>query len=409
MNLKIARKSIIDFIICFSIFFNVFVHYFCNTFFDVEITYKIFSVYWLIIFFIFVVIYKSFILQNLYGFIVCCGLSVFSLIFAFFKGIIEFSNLNLCIVFLLAIFVTTNKCKGAFLSNDSIFKLCNTFLILNISLFFYILFYQYSLIVPAFFGDDRASWNLTGFFHHRNVFAAFLYLSSIFITFLFIKKSWIHLFILATNLLLIFCTQSRTSLVCVLFFYFIFIFFYCSYIKKIILLFCFLFFYLLFLSLDIKRASHQSIGGYSSLEERINMWVAGFDELLENMYIAVFGNCIGSSSHFLNNLNFPVSSFHNTYMQYIFENGFIIFFIILLLCIFSVRRILKSSLDRSFKLIWLAGFSSFALFNICEPTAIFFENANFSIISTIIFMMIPFYLPKSRSVINLKFFDKNVS
>lgn len=264
--------------------------------------------------------------------------------------------------------------------------------IFSVGAAFFMVIYQGHLITDAFGGSEYASWGLFSFFGQRNVYAGYCFISVIAATYLYLKKGKaIYIITSISILIIILATGSRSSLVACL--TFILMLLYLKTKKKwylwVFVAIAFIGIAIQFdvLSIMMKRFSHSTNLNVDSGVIRLRMWGSGIKNLVKN-YKVLDGYGIGSTSLFLRHENFAVESFHNIYIEYLFEGGLVLIGVFVYSIISSIKKIKRVN-DTDFRYIWIAGLISYLLYSSFESGMALFMSNYLSITSTIIFVLLP--------------------
>lgn len=239
------------------------------------------------------------------------------------------------------------------------------------------------------------SWRYFSFFGQRNRFAACLYLSTVCGSSLFVLTKR-KTFIIAVIFLVfqIAITNSRTALVAALLSVFACVYFGSK--SRLPIVFALGCVSLLAVSLFAEElASHlgayfSHYGGYDSASARTDMWEFGMRELAEKgMWLFGFGT--GTQNIALMPL-FGVSSFHNMYIELLFEGGAIKVGTYLILIASSVV-VAKSNATftdaRLFRLFYLPLLVSWLVFSVFEAGATPFSTTFFSFVMSVFLIVLP--------------------
>ena len=239
------------------------------------------------------------------------------------------------------------------------------------------------------------SWRYFSFFGQRNRFAACLYLSTVCGASLFTMTRRKSLAIAVVFLLLqIAITNSRTAFVAAL----ISVLACVILTSKNRLLLCLSLGCAILLGVSLfsdALSSHLSAffshyGGFDSASARTDMWEYGLSELSEyGMWLSGFGT--GTQDVVLSPL-FGVSSFHNMYVELMFEGGVIKIGTYLLLIAGSVLLAKSNSAFaewRLFRTLYLPLLISWLAFSMLESGATPFSTTFFSFLTSVLLVMLP--------------------
>lgn len=239
------------------------------------------------------------------------------------------------------------------------------------------------------------SWQYYSFFGQRNRFAACLYLSTVCGSSLFVltrRKTFI--IAVAFLILQIAITNSRTALVAALLSVLV-----CACFgsrNRVLIVFALGGASFLVMSLFSEEiAGHlgaffSHYGGFDSASARTDMWAFGMRELAESgMWLSGFGT--GTQNIALTPL-FGVSSFHNMYIELLFEGGAIKVGTYLIL-VASSAALAKSNAAFAeahlFKLFYLPLLASWLAFSVFEAGATPFSTTFFSFVMSVFLFVLP--------------------
>lgn len=383
---------------CLMILLNLLSHPLQNLF-EFSNTYMISYVCWVIL-----LIYSVFSnIKATYKELLICLVLMISLLIGYSMGLSKgylktVDILNVC-VFILAFFLTKTVNINKRLDTRQLEAISNIIYLVSLLALAYMFVKQGGLIPSSLQGSPYAAWGIVSFFHNRNVFAGFCFFSVIVSMYLYLqRKRIIYLISIAAFIFAIVCTDSRASLVGVLFF--LGMYFYLKTKRRLLLvLVCLvsavvLVFQFNLLGYVFENFSHISPTGEESAMGRISMWVAGFKELTENFGI-LFGYGVGSSERFLIYNGFRVGSFHNVYVESLFMGGIVMLACVIYSLVGSIKLILKSKND-NYRKIWLAGILAFIVYCLFESGSAPFMSNYFSVTVTILFIVVPKLIYKTE-------------
>ena len=226
----------------------------------------------------------------------------------------------------------------------------------------------------------HAGWGYISFFGQRNKFAVFCYLSIICGTFLLCKeRKIIYIAGIALLFISIIFTDSRNSYFSVILFWGLyFVFRNKLSISKLIIL---------SLPIIVVIAHKGSSSGVES-DQRFILWTMGISKMYEHgVFLTGFG--VGASGNFLLHY-FPFGSFHNVYMDLFFDGGIVRLLVYLIAVYVTYRNICRHP-DILYRNLMKAAFLSFSFYCIFEAGAMMFCANFFSVITTTMFAILPWY------------------
>lgn len=404
LKLKIKKRNDFYYILKFTLLLNSISHFLENVL-HIGNVYYMSYICWMILF-----LYTLFIRSKIRKREIAIA-SVILMIFIMgaFSGLKLYGNTFLdlhlgvftCMAYIVAMGVKTT---GG-LNQEEIYGLLETLIFIGILACLYAMIFQgsYAVLVLKRIDVGWNSWFYTSFFAQRNIFGEYCFLATVAALYIFlIKKMKKYLFFIALMGLQIYITNSRAALIA-----------YCLVIglsiyniaKNKIVIIVMAFASLLFFasSFDIygiivSRMSHITSDGIDSGMIRINMWKDIIKEIeLKRGIFCGYG--LGSIEKFLYPI-YEVGSSHNSYIDAIFSGGILYFTIVIYAIIYSFKRIIKNQ-DQQYKIIFLAAFISFMVYNSFEAGMSLFSSNYFSVIATLIFILFPrLYLkPSNKCVI----------
>lgn len=255
----------------------------------------------------------------------------------------------------------------------------------------YALIFQGQHIMPVILKNSYSDYEaFTSFFSQRNVFACCLFFSSCAGVFLWeIYKKKFFLFFQLLFVLEIYCASSRASLLAVGIM--ICIYFYIKTRKNIliflivaIMMIPLLYYYIIPAFTGIQHV--EAYTGITSSEIRFINWTRGI-EMLKSSKAFVTGLGMGSEDVFLKRYVL-YGSFHNVYIDLLFQGGLIKLSIYIIALIFTFLLILKIK-SKELRSCFLAGFSSYIVYSFVESGAMLFSISYFSFLATCLFCVLP--------------------
>ena len=136
------------------------------------------------------------------------------------------------------------------------------------------------------------------------------------------------------------------------------------------------------------KYSHVNSNGEESFSTRLQMWKLGISELIKNNCM-VTGFGFGASNIFLKSM-YNWGSFHNVYVEILFDMGIIGLLIYIYMIFISIKSICNIN-NKKFRNVILAGFLSYLFYSLFESGAMLFSVKFHSILVTIMFIIIPRY------------------
>lgn len=239
------------------------------------------------------------------------------------------------------------------------------------------------------------SWRYFSFFGQRNRFAACLYLSIVCGVVLFALTRRKKFAVVVVFLLFqIIITNSRTALVAALISVFVFV---CFNSKSRLLIGaasgCAILVAISMFSEDLGSylgVFFSHYGGFDSASVRTDMWGYGISELMESgMWLFGFGS--GTQNIALTPY-FEVSSFHNMYIELLFEGGVIKFGSYLVLIASSIYCAKKNEAFSEwnlFRSLYLPLLISWLAFSVLEAGATPFSTTFFSFLMSVLLFILP--------------------
>lgn len=264
----------------------------------------------------------------------------------------------------------------------------------------YGMIFQNDLILRVLMNNNaaKASWNYVSFFTQRNIFATLCFIGVICSLYLY-ESGQLKRYVLLGILYLfnIFITDSQTSLYSTLFFIAIFMFFKSRH--KI-----FLFFSVLIGGVGILMSfsasglmsvfsGHMTSYGVDSGTLRFRMWMQGFEQLTEHKsWLLGLGE--GANNCFLRSI-YSYGSFHNAYVDILFQGGLIritCYLYVAIVCWSKIRKVK----NKAYRNVMMAAYLAFALYSCFEASAMFFELNYYGVLASILFVIIPLNISSSE-------------
>ena len=132
--------------------------------------------------------------------------------------------------------------------------------------------------------------------------------------------------------------------------------------------------------------AHLTNDGISSSEIRLQNWVSGIQKLIQESAL-INGLGMGSEVNFLREFR-RYGSFHNVYIDLLFQGG-IIKLSIYLFALKEIWTTIRKSSDVNVKMVISAAFIAFFAHSLVESGAMLFSNTYCSFLSTVCFAIIP--------------------
>ena len=253
--------------------------------------------------------------------------------------------------------------------------------------------YQFDMLTNIIKGVNAAksSWNYYSFFSQRNIYAQYCLISTgcCLILYEYYKnKLYVILGILfAFN---IYFTDSQTSLYA--FFFMLILYLYIRSRHKVFLIalsiIVVLMAYIIFFStfdFSILSGHYDASSGMDTGTLRFSMWMRGLDNLYRNKALLQgFGD--GSASEFLKQY-YDYGSFHNAYMDILFEGGFIRLALFIDSIVYNVLHIFRS--NSLIKDSYLSFILTFCLVYFFESGSSIYLNNYFALTTTILIILMP--------------------
>lgn len=322
---------------------------------------------------------------------------------------LNFSNLHQGILTGLIILIVMGIDWNDYLEKKDIVLIMKVIFWIGIVASLYAMLVQNRNLIGVLKGVDKDvnTWVYQSFFGQRNVFAYFCFLSSVagkyLLNFSKQRKYIVGMGILALQ---IYITDSRTAILALLLFYFL-----CLYLKlgkkeKIIIPFIFVVIaicVIAFMGMDalMGRFYHDSKTMYGdSGILRLNMWDSGIKLLISNHAILT-GFGFGAHGPYLDPI-FHLRSFHNAYMDIIFQGGIILFGIHVFLIICVIKKILNLE-SKENKYISLSFVGSFLIGCLFDSSAMLFASNYESVLATVMVCVLSKVEIKDDSIYNNSF------
>lgn len=165
------------------------------------------------------------------------------------------------------------------------------------------------------------------------------------------------------------------------------------------------------IALFINDRAHLTSSGQDSVYIRVKMLIDGLNELIQN-YAVLTGFGFGASNSFLS-AQYGFGSFHNVYIDILFETG-IIGLCIYIYCIYvSIKNILKIK-NEILKNVLLSGITSYCIYSLFESGSMLFDTRFHSLLTTVLFVIIPRAVlienensVESNAIMKIKFVKNN--
>lgn len=212
--------------------------------------------------------------------------------------------------------------------------------------------------------------NIKSFFANRNQFAFFMYVAIIADLFMILRENkLVYKFALVLFLINLFFTMSRTGILVVA----IFVFIYFLTIDKINKKTKFILLTLgiivlgaaIFVVNQINPVLIQKIVRFEHIKDlsgRNEIWARGINLLKESPINLIFGVGRFKGTELLKFETKTFSQFHNIYIDSLITGGIMELIFILYIYGFVIRKILKSDMDKKYKNLYLTMFITFAIY-----------------------------------------------
>lgn len=298
-------------------------------------------------------------------------------------------NLHQGVIIGLVIVMVMGVNWNDYLCKEDLLLLMRVVFIIGIIASLYAMIIQNQNWIGVLIGKEKMNnaWEYRSFFGQRNVFAYFCFLSvsaGMYLLYITHKKRYLFGMLLLT--LQIYVTDSRTAMLMFLLFLTMCIYLNLGRKGKIVLPLlgvCLILLIIVFtdLSVLIGRFYHEtntSFGDSGSL--RFNMWYSGVQYLFSNgAVLSGFG--FDSQGPYLEPL-FKLKSFHNAFMDIIFQGG-IIFLGIHLYTIGKVIKSVSKIENKGYKYIWISFIAAFLFGCLFDSSAMLYSSNYEAIISTL--------------------------
>ena len=238
--------------------------------------------------------------------------------------------------------------------------------------------------------------NIKSFFANRNQFAFFMYVAIIADLFMILKENKvIHKFILILFFVNLFFTMSRTGILAVGIFVFIY-FLTIDIINKktkfiLLLLGIICLIGIIYLINEVNPSLIQKLGRFDRIKDlsgRTDIWARGINLLKENPINMLFGVGRFQGAEILKFEKKSFSQFHNIYIDSLVTGGIMELIFVLYIYGFVVRKVFKSDIDKKYKKLYLAMFITFAIY-ICFESFGRFSIGSSDTLCLIFFVTIP--------------------
>ena len=283
------------------------------------------------------------------------------------------------------------------LNEDDVYSVINVMFLIGITACIYAMIAQNDVLRQLLRGA-YAGWNYISFFGQRNKFAVVCYLAIICGFFLWLKNGRI-IYPLGIALLFISIvfTDSRNSFFSTILFFGLY-FAFRSRISPAIMIILAVPMLIILVSVigvnfnDMSEVFEHKGGRGLEEESRFLMWTLGLLKISEHgAWLQGFG--IHSSTAFLERIE-NVGSFHNIYMDQLFNSGMIGLSVHIWAMVLIYKNICKHQ-DLLYKNFMKAAFLSFAFYCMFEAGAMMFSTNFFSIFTSTIFAVLPQYKKES--------------
>lgn len=309
----------------------------------------------------------------------------------YFPSIIYY--LSALLVFLLSFFCCAIVKWRINLKAEDVCLILKLVVILGIISVIFAFIHQKDLLINVIRGIDSAksSWNFYSFFSQRNIYAQYCLISAscCLILYEYTKKNIYAIlgFIFAFN---IYITDSQTALYSLCFM--VAFYFYIKSRHKLLLIalgfFLVLMIYVNFFSdfnFSILSGHFDASSGMDSGSLRVSMWMKGIKYLYQNnALLQGFGD--GSAAEFLLQY-YDYGSFHNAYMDILFEGGLVRLGLFIGSIIYSVLFVIKK--DYSIKNSYISFIMTFCLVYFFESGSSIYLNNYFALTTTLLIILVP--------------------
>ena len=314
----------------------------------------------------------------------------------YFYGVTKDLHMQLffCIFVLTTVCIKWNK----YISLDFGHIVMRTLLIIGIFASIYSLIFQGNNILDILIKNDYHAYeSYKSFFSQRNVFASFL-LYACMASLYFSKNNKKYLIFILIFGIEIFLTNSRMALFSLSIMLCLYLYFNScnrwsgALIALIIVIPCF---YYVIIPLILNRFIHVTHLGVSSDEMRVAQLTMGLNKIIGDKKL-LLGYGMGSGSLFLKK-HFNYGSFHNEYMDILFQGGIVTLTFYIATWIFCCKKILLMKND---KLKWplLSTACVHVIYALVESDNTLFYNTYFSYLATLIFCVLPQCADKKDSI-----------
>lgn len=296
-------------------------------------------------------------------------------------------HLSFTVCFFLAVCVRWDQ----LLSPKMITSFLKALLIVGIIATIYALIFQGKYIPTIMFnsGGERYYDFYKSFFSQRNVYAAFLLLSSFSCIYFYSEnKRKVLLLVYAIFVIQMYLASSKASLVSALVFLVLYFFMETRNKFLFILLGAII---LIPLVLEVVYPlvfglSHTTLEGVTSTEIRFSDWESGLETLIRGKAI-VFGYGMGSEAIYLYTFR-RYGSFHNVYLDLLFQGGLIklIIYIYSLVIIFKWISMAK---DKNFKNVFYAALVTLIIYSTVDSGCMLYSINYHSLLVTVLFSVLP--------------------
>lgn len=275
------------------------------------------------------------------------------------------------------------------LKKEDVLIIMKVIFLIGITAAVYAMIVQNKSWTGVLLGRERSvnAWIYKSFFGQRNVFAYFCFLSSVAGMYLLMmtqKKKYLYGIILLA--LQIYITDSRTAMLALFLFYVLYIYLNLGRTGKFVLPLlgiCVLIGILFAVDLSeltgrFYHESHTGLGDSGSL--RLYIWASGIRYLISNHAILT-GLGFGAQGPYLAP-EFKFSSFHNAYMDILFQGGSILLGIHLYLIVKILKSVLRME-NRQYSIISLAFTAAFLFGCLFDSSAMLFSSNYEAVLATV--------------------------
>lgn len=299
-------------------------------------------------------------------------------------------NLHQHFFFSLFLFLSMYICWNNYIGLNFVINFMKVVVTLGLIAVIYALIVQGHFIPLILLTNNEAYYQFyKSFFSNRNVYAAYLFFSSTASLYFYsLTKHKRYIFFIALFSFQVYLASSKASLlaICIMI---------CIYIylktknKAFVLVLAVIailpaLYYILLPMLS--NLGHYTNDGISSSQIRLQNWEMGIKKLIDEMAI-LNGLGMGSEVCFLTSFR-RYGSFHNVYIDLLFQGG-VIKLLIYLYALKDIWLNIKKCCDINIKIVIEASFIAIIAHGFVESGAMLFSNTYYSFLSTILFAILP--------------------